>query len=299
MFIGNSYIIPAISNLPGQHPRGEPGFAFNFKRGEASWFQASNNAAGSSQNPGVSCWIKIDSDFFVDVDPGPGPPYNVPTETQHIIDKYDFANGLPRGYRLLIEKGANRQSGSTFRRLVFQVGFGAGGQIRNFFDINSLSANTVYLVTASATVSSGIKPGPYIRLRLRGANNVSLVDENIITETVDTASAPLVIGNANPISNSAEFGGDIDEVAIYNNVAMTSALTDEIFDWPNSKDLNNLQNIPANGSLDYWWQMGENGSINGQGQWELPSQRQPATVILRSTGNVERISPGLPNQLYI
>ena len=297
MFIGNSYIIPAISNLPGQHPRGESGFAFKFKKDEASWFQASNNAAGNSQNPGVSCWIKIDDDFFVDfTPPGPGEP-NPPTEIQHIIDKYDFTNGQPRGYRLTIEKSYNTQSTSTARRLVFQVGFGVGGQIRNFFDINSLSANTVYLVTASATVNSGVKPGPYIRLRLRGANNVSLVDENIISETVDTASAPLVIGNANPISNTAEFGGDIDEVAIYNNVAMTSTLTDEIFDWRNNKDLNNLT-MPGNGALLYWWQMGENGSINSQGQWELPSQKQPATVILRSTGNVERISPGLPNQLY-
>ena len=287
MFIGNSYIIPAISNLPGQHPRGDLGFAFNFKTGEDSWFQSSTNVIGNSPNPGISCWIKIDSDFFVD--PAPGSP----TETQHILDKYGFGpGGVASGYRLILEKGINN-SGSIFRRLVWQIGYGDGGQSRAVINVNSLSGNTVYLVTASAAQQS--QPTQIV-LFLRGANNVSLNATASLTEEVDIPSVPFVVGNANPISTAAEFGGDVDEVAIWNGVGMTEVITNEIFNWPTGKDLNNLQNIVP---PICWWQMGENGSINSQGNWELPSQvAGGASTILRSTGNVTRISPGLPNQLY-
>ena len=116
MFIGNSYIIPAISNLPGQSPRTD-GFAFEFKKDQESWFEAENSSVANYGSVAISCWIKLPDSFFVDIDPGPPgtppppPPYIFPTETQHILDKYSFLNGIPSGYRLILEKGVNQQSG--------------------------------------------------------------------------------------------------------------------------------------------------------------------------------------------
>ena len=83
MFIGNSYIIPAISNLPGQSPRMKPGFAFEFKKNEDSWFEASDNSVANYKGLAISCWIKLPDSFFVDFPTDPSLPI-APTETQHI-----------------------------------------------------------------------------------------------------------------------------------------------------------------------------------------------------------------------
>ena len=295
MFIGNSYIIPAISNLPGQHPRVEPGFAFEFKKNEDSWFEADNASVANYKGLAISCWIKLPDSFFVDFDPDPNLPI-APTETQHILDKYGFSGGIASGYRLILEKGQNA-SRSTFRRLVWQIAFGDGNQIRTFVNINSLSANTVYLVTASAYEQG--KPAK-TRLFIKGANNVLLTADNTISEVIGQAAVPLVLGNANPTSTALEYDGDLDEVAIWNNTAMNEAITNEIFNWIGKSDLNNLQNI---GPPNYWWQMGENASIvvvNNQDEYELPNQgSEGSNIVLTGTGTINnRISPGLPNQLY-
>jgi|TARA_R100000455_G_scaffold24082_1_gene12864 hypothetical protein len=300
MFIGNSYIIPAISNLPGQSPRTD-GFAFKFKKDQESWFEAENSSVANYGAVAISCWIKLPDSFFVDIDPGPpgnppppNPPYIFPTETQHILDKYSFLNGIPSGYRLLIEKGVNQQSGSTFRRLVWQMAYGGalGGQVRSFVNINSLSANTVYLVTASAAGNSS-------RLYLKGANNVLLSDVNQILEAVGLTGAPLVLGNANPTSTALEYNGDLDEVAIWGGgfpgITMTEAITNEIFNWRINKNLNNLQNVS---SPNYWWQMGENASQDAFGEWVLPSIGTDSGDLTGTGTKHNRISPGLPNQLY-
>ena len=294
MFIGNSYIIPAISNLSGQHPRMEPGFAFEFKKNEDSWFEAFDSSVANYKGLAISCWIKLPDSFFVDFDPDPNLPI-APTETQHILDKYGFAGGIASGYRLILEKGQNA-SRSTFRRLVWQIAFGDGNQIRTFVNINSLSANTVYLVTASAYVDS--KP-PETRLFVKGANNVLLTDVNSLSEVVGQAGVPLVLGNANPTSRALEYDGDLDEVAIWRNKEMNEARTNEIFNWIGNSNLNNLQFI---GPPEYWWQMGENASIDPKTtEYELPNQGSIVSdnTTLTGTGTINnKISPGLPNQLY-
>ena len=292
MFIGNSYIIPAIRN-----PRMEPGFAFEFKKNEDSWFEASDNSVANYKGLAISCWIKLPDSFFVDIDPGPGPgPYPSNTETQHILDKYGFSGGPASGYRLILEKGVNQQSGSTFRRLVWQIADGEGNQIRTFVNINSLSGSTVYLITASAYVGSRSET----RLFIKGRNNVLLTDANSLPKIVGQAGVPLVLGNANPTSTLLEYDGDLDEVAIWRDKEMNELITNEIFYWISNRDLNNLQHIsPPN----YWWRMGENASIvvvNNQDEYELPNQgSEGSNIVLTGTGTIDnRITPGLPNQLY-
>ena len=294
MFIGNSYIIPAISNLPGQSPRMKPGFAFEFKKNEDSWFEASDNSVANYKGLAISCWIKLPDSFFVDFDPDPNLPI-APTETQHILDKYGFAGGIASGYRLILEKGQNA-SRSTFRRLVWQIADGEGNQIRTFVNINSLSGSTVYLITASAYIGSRSET----RLFIKGRNNVLLTDANVLPKIVGQAGVPLVLGNANPTSTLLEYDGDLDEVAIWRDKEMNELITNEIFYWISNRDLNNLQHIsPPN----YWWRMGENASIvvvNNQDEYELPNQgSEGSNIVLTGTGTINnRISPGLPNQLY-
>ena len=296
MWQGIGYTIPQqIGTQPGVGPNAN-GFAFRFVKDLDSWFEASNVSVADYTDLAVSCWIKIDSDFFVDfTPPAPGEP-DPPFQFKHILDKYDFTGGIPRGYRLYLEKKYNSQSESTARRLIWQIGFGGNtnpNQAKLLMDITSLSANTVYLVQASVD-------GTIMDLKLIG-DGVQLSSSLTANEPMDPSTTRLVIGNANPNSTAAEFEGDIDEVAIWEKVIVTDNGIEEVFDWPNNKNLNTNTNY---GQPDLWWQMGENASIvvvNNQDEYELPNIGTYNSTVssLTGTGTIDkRITPGLPNELY-
>ena len=300
MFIGNINKIPRIVNLPGQNNAANNGFAFKFTKGSDSWFEASNVAVGNYTDVAISCWITIDAEFFND--PAPNT-----SETQHIIDKYAFvtegSETVQKGYRLILEKGFN-QGGSIYRRLVFQAGVGnndttpsTGKVVIPVTDSTSpgddLSPNTIYLVMASISNQTMV-------LQLKG--------DNVSRDTTATAPDPmalsnsfLVIGNANPNSTASEFGGKVDEVAIWEDKPVSTAIINQIFNWPVYKDLNATG---SGGSLfgppALWYQMGEGASLVN-GEYVLPNIGFYNTTVSSLTGTgtgSNRITPGLPNELY-
>lgn len=278
MFIGNINTIPSIVNLPGQKAGASPGgYAFEFDESQLSLFALANSAEADLENIGISCWIQINSSFFTDTD----------ANVQHIIDKFTFPG--PKGYRLILE----RDNGASYRRLTWEIGFNASGARKTSIDISGLSGDTVYLVTASLVSLD-------TRLNIRGAGGVSLEASRTLSNEQVTSAARLTIGNGNPTSLLSEFSGHIDEVAIWSSEEMTSARTDEIFDWPNNKDLNNLSLLPA---PDYWWRMGELASLNSSNEWVLPNVGTQGGVstdddMVGSGTTDNRVRPGLPNELY-
>jgi len=305
MLIGNINTIPSIVNLPGQRSA-DNGFAFKFTKGADSWFEASNIAVGNYQNLAFSCWITIDAEFFDD-------PASGTSETQHIIDKYAFVpeggQTVQKGYRLILEKGENPNSPSIYRRLVFQAGVGnndatprTGRAVIPVTDPTNpgddLSPNTVYLVMGSIDDQNMV-------LQLKGENNVLRSVSGQAPDPMALSNSFLVIGNANPNNRAAEFGGKVDEFAIWENKILSQSfptVIEQIFNWPQYKNLN----LPSGsggsnfGAATLWYQMGEGASIIN-GEYVLPNIGSYNTTVSSLTGTgtgSNRITPGLPNELY-
>lgn len=275
MLIGNINTIPSIVNLPGQSSR-PGGYAFKFEKEQLSVFALQNAAEASLENIAISCWIKINPEFFT----------GTTSDGYHIIDKFVFPG--PKGYRLMLQRAPGQ---AQERRLTWEIGFNQNGPRTTSIDVGGLSANTVYLVTASVNNRN-------TRLNIRGVNGVSLEAGRTLDADQVSSPFPLAIGNGNPTSLLNEFNGSIDEVAIWSSEIMTAAATNEIFDWRNNKDLNNLSTISA---PDYWWQMGENATQNASNEWVLPNigtQTGSAVDMVGSGTTDNRIEPGLPNELY-
>jgi hypothetical protein len=306
MLIGNTNKIPSIVNLLGpNNVDSNNGFAFKFTKGADSWFEASNVAVGNYTSMALSCWITIDAEFFND--PAPNT-----SETQHIIDKYAFvtegSETVQKGYRLILEKGLN-QGGSIYRRLVFQAGVGnndatpsTGKAVIPVTDEsnpgNDLLPDTVYLVMASIDDQNMV-------LQLKGENNVLRSVLAVAPDPMALSNSFLVIGNANPNNLAAEFGGKVDEVAIWENKKLNQSfpiVINQIFDWPQYKNLNLQAGSGGNnfGPPPLWYQMGEGASILN-GEYVLPNIGSYNTTVSSLTGTgtgSNRITPGLPNELY-
>ena len=71
------------------------------------------------------------------------------------------------------------------------------------------------------------------------------------------------------VPTSNELRGNMDEYAIYSDVALTPTMVGEIFNSGTPANLNSLATTP---NPDLWYRMGDSAVFNADSQWEFPEQ---------------------------
>ena len=198
-------------------------FAMEFD-GTSDYIELPNSTSlQATTNLTLSCWIKV-SDV---------------TTTNSIIDK--FFDGADRSYLLRVEAG-----GQVKLHLATQDGSNAVG----YGSASTLSNDTWYHVVGTFDSSAAKEVKIYINGSLDSQHDKSdLISTNVMNPRIGA-------GYANPPSNF--FGGDIDEVAIWNR---TLELTDvqRIYNATanNPGKTANLFTAGLNTGLVYWNRMGD------------------------------------------
>lgn len=283
MLIGNINTIPSIVNLPGQGIAQDQGAAYRFQRNTGGWFEATSNNSnlGVIKNINISCWVKIDQEFF---DP-------VTSNTDyHILDK--FLNSQRGGYKLFLRNFSNGNKQLKFTGV--QTGVGSA---EISLDISSLQANTAYLITVSCSGFSTAE------MRVKGVGVSLLQTQPSFVNPTPTASFPVfLIGNVNPTSSNQGFAGVIDEVALWPDTpdgAIDETGANNLFNWPVYKDLMNSNPLGNNLQPRNWFRMGENATQDASGII-IPNEgsfNQSQTLISDGSPLPQKVA-GIPNELY-
>jgi len=111
-----------------------------------------------------------------------------------------------------------------------------------------------------------------VKIYLNGNDEVLTYNANFPSATYDFSlegSPPnWDLGRAGLSPTSDELRGNIDEYAIYSDVALTSENVTEIYNSGSPVNLNNLTS-PA---PDLWYRMGDSATFNDALNWEIPDQ---------------------------
>jgi len=291
MLIGNINTIPSIVNLPGQGNVTDQGAAFRFQRTTGGWFEPAlfNTNLGVGTNLGISCWVKIDQEFFDPNTTGGNLDY-------YIVDKYGFSGGgLKPGYRLFLRSFTDGRKQLKFTGVQETAGNIDTGEVS--LDVSTLQADTAYLLTATC---SGVSSG---QLRAKGVG-VSLVQNqnNFVNPNPGPGAPLLAIANANPVSPNQGFAGVIDEIAIWpDGTQIDDEAIDRLFNWPEYKDLMNSDPIGDNRQPRNWFRMGENSTVDIFGRIVIPNEGSNVpsqTLVSEGSPSPVKVVPGIPNELY-
>ena len=243
MLIGNTYVIPSVSNLPGQS--GGDAFAstekFLFDGNDGFLRSVKQTNYRFTDQVTLSCWVTFGSLLF-----GSG------FKNHMIIDQAKPNNTT--GYSLYVTRGIN--TGQSFLR--FQVGknqatpfpaadYRAQIRIDNITDVQS---KKFYIMAA-------VKDDT-IRLNLK-SDGVDLTNTTALTNTdpifYDVNTNAFCIGNTSP-NNTNEFDGNIDEVGVFNDY-LNNTNANAIFNWNQNGNLEAYSNTTGL-NLEAWYRMGEN-----------------------------------------